>query len=109
MITKRKYENALKVVKEYEQQQRLAIYDSLKSQNLTPDTEFFDVDGISDKLGGLMYSYYKSTVSTADWGKPLTLSYFADLKAEEFTRYRGVGSKTLMEYVALMDAAGIQV
>lgn len=109
MITERKYKNALKVIIEYEQQQRQAVWDSFKSENLTPDTEFFDVESMPPKLGALLYSYYKSTVTTADWDKPLTLSYFADLKASDFIRYRGVGAKTLMEYVALMDAAGIQV
>jgi hypothetical protein len=109
MITKRKYENALKVVKEYEQQQKLEVWDLFKSQKLTLDTNLFDIKGISPKLGIALIKYRQWTETTANYHMPTTLSWFVNLSAEEFSRYRGVGKKTLEEYTTLMNAAGIQV
>jgi len=109
MITKRQYENALRVIREYEQHKKLEVWDSFKSQGLTLDTNLFDIKGISPKLGIALINYRQWTETTANYHMPTTLSWFVDLSAEEFSKHRGIGKKTVDEYVALMNAAGIQV
>lgn len=103
MITKRKYNNALLVIKAYEEQIRNQKLEKIKELSITLDTEIESLSSdISTKLYNVLYdrSFYR-------WNNRLQkLSDFTNLTKAELSRWNRIGKKTIDEFVNLMAIAG---
>lgn len=109
MVTERQYKNALAVIEKYKEQQKLLKQENIKANNISLSTELWNLyeeNLISTKLLSALHSYYKSTVYVHELDKPCTLEYFTKINQYGFSKWHGVGKKTVDEFVDLMHAAG---
>lgn len=109
MITERKYKNALAVIEQYKEQQENLKREKIKDHNISLSTELWDLYDnklISTKLLSALHSYHKSNVFVHEAHLPCTLQYFTGINQYGFSRWYGVGKKTVDEFVDLMHGAG---
>lgn len=109
MVTERQYKNALAVIEKYKEQQKVLKQENIKANNISLSTELWDLHDkelISPKLISKLYEHHKRTVYVQDVYKPCTLEYFTDINQYVFSKWYGVGKKTVEEFVSLMALAG---
>jgi len=107
MITERKYKNASKIVKQYEAQLAEAQKKKLLEYNISLQSdihELYMLGLISSRLCGILRSDYDYTIMWNDTRK-FNLEFFVNHNIEDFKKYRGVGKKTLDEFIVLMESA----
>jgi hypothetical protein len=111
MVTERSYKHALAVIEQYNKEQEESKEVNLKNANIILDDDIHELYSkglISNKLTLILYRIW-------GWSKAwnskdrFTLSLFTDLTIKGFSKHRGVGKKTLDEFIKLMGAAGHNV
>lgn len=108
MVTERSYKHALAVIEQYNKEQEESKEANLKNAGITLDDDIHELNSkglISHKLTLILYR---------EWGwsrawnskERFTLSLFTDLTINGFSQHRGVGKKTVDEFIKVMAAAG---
>jgi hypothetical protein len=110
MVTERRYKNALAVVEQYKKEQEELKQINLQNENITLDDNIHELCSrglVGPKLTSILYYIW----GWRDWNdiRVFSLRFFTDQTVSEFQHYRGIGKKTLAEFIQLMDAAGHKV
>lgn len=109
MVTERSYKHALAVIEQYNKEQEELKEVNLKNAGITLDDEIYGLNSkglISDKLTLNLRQVWKWENEWRDDPKDFILNFFTNLTKTEFSIHRGIGKKTLDEFVQLMGAAG---
>ena len=110
MISEKRYKIALAVVEQYKKEQEELRQINLQNEGITLDDNIHQLCSrglISPKLTTILYYIY----GWRSWNdiRQFNLRFFTDQTISEFQHYRGIGKKTLAEFIQLMDAAGHKV
>lgn len=109
MVTEKQYFNALAIVAKYVDEQRARVkatkYEGKFITMFCGLESLYFNDVISSKLRSALETYHKYTVLIGD-NQPPTLAYYKEVSQSELGSLRGVGKKTVDEFVDLMAAAG---
>lgn len=110
MVTERSYKHALAVIEQYKKEQEELKQINLQNENISLDDDIHRLCSkglVSPKLTMILYQIW----GWRSWNdiRNFSLRFFIDLTQSEFNSHRGVGKKTLAEFVKLMDAAGHKV
>jgi hypothetical protein len=109
MVTERRYKNALVVIEQYKKEQEELRQLSLQKEGITLDADIHELNSkglVSDSLTYKLYQLWNWERAWNSNPKDFTLNLFTDLTNTEFSNHRGVGKKTLDEFIKLMAAAG---
>ena len=109
MVTERRYKNALVVIEQYKKEQEELRQINLQKEGITLDDDIYELNSkglISDKLTHTLYQLWSWERAWNSGPKDFILNLFTDLTNTEFSNHRGVGKKTLDEFIKLMGAAG---
>ena len=108
MVTERSYKHALAVIEQYNKEQEKSKEANLKNAGITLDNDIYDLYSkglISSKLTLNLRQVWKWENEWKNDPKDFILNSFTDLTKTEFSTYRGVGKKTVDEFVKLMAIA----
>lgn len=109
MVTERSYKHALAVIEQYNKEQEESKEANLKNAGITLDDDIHELNSkglISHKLTLNLRQVWKWENEWKNDPKDFILNSFTDLTKTDFSTYRGVGKKTVDEFVQLMSAAG---
>ena len=108
MVTERSYKHALAVIEQYNKEQEESKELNLKNAGITLDDDIYELYSkglISSKLTLNLRQVWKWENEWKNDPKDFILNSFTDLTKTEFSTYRGVGKKTVDEFVKLMAIA----
>lgn len=108
MVTERSYKHALAVIEQYNKEQEESKEVNLKNAGITLDDDIYELYSkglISSKLTLNLRQVWKWENEWRDNPKDFILNFFTDLTKTEFSKHRGVGKKTVDEFVKLMAIA----
>jgi hypothetical protein len=109
MITERSYKHALAVIEQYNKEQEESKEVNLKNAGITLDDDIYELYSkglVSSKLTLSLRQIWKWENSWKDAPEDFILNCFTDLTETDFSKHRGVGKKTVDEFVKLMGATG---
>jgi len=97
MITKRQYENAMAMIKRYQDEQSQIKLSKLMTATINRHTRIKDMyyDGvISPRLYNVLYRYFDYDVKLED---------LSEIDVDKFHLLYGVGDRTIKEFLKLME------
>ena len=98
MITKRKYENALAMVKRYQEEQEQIKLSKINCENVTPETRIRDMylaGVISARLYGVLYRCFDFNVKFE--------VILSEIDVDKFHLMYGVGDRLVNEFKNLIE------
>ena len=105
MITLGEYKDALKVIKDYNEQLRMQIYkENKKKHGLDPDRRIEMLWQLSERTLNCLRAYLTNRIPGKD---SYTIRDLNQLSASGFRKFRGVGIYTYSELTDFMDKENI--
>lgn len=102
MITEKKYQKALCIIKEYEAQQALLKKEKILQRDITLESIARDL--WTDNV--ISFRLFNRVFCSTHFRGVRPLSEFTTLTKAELSKYHGIGKTTIEEFVNIMAAAG---
>jgi uncharacterized protein (UPF0371 family) len=115
MVTRKQFEKALRVVKEYQEQSKseidtlkkeLEVIENTKIVNIDVDKSICDID-ISVRLFNVLAKFFRIEFKILNCNL-IKVSDLADVSLKSFRGYRTVGDACIKELMSILHYAGIQ-